>query len=380
LNSRGIVPRTDEEQEDKDATIRNNYFRRHSIGRAGLVITLVLGGDVNVQGRAKPSEAFEHLHHLLQGADLRFVNLEGPLSGTAGNSGVADIPHKPNWRHSAPEMVEALTSAGIDVVSCANDVTYPPAAAMAGLSVLDDAGIAHCGAGATLATAHAPAVLERSGQKVAFLAYTSLCWPFGQAAQVTAPGVAQAFATTAYQPDPRVADVPGRPPQVRTTPVPEHLERLVNDVRRAKADNDHVVVSMHWGLPGADLAEYQVTYGRAAIDAGADLVAGHGPHTIQAVEVYRGRAILYSLGNLVFDWPAMRGRHVDGLLAGCIFGAEPRIELIPVRRNAGNECEPLEGDEADQVLRYVTDISAQRSTAVTVRDGIASVAGLGVGT
>jgi poly-gamma-glutamate capsule biosynthesis protein CapA/YwtB (metallophosphatase superfamily) len=380
LNSRGIVPRTSEEQEDKDATIRNNYFRRHPIGRAGFVITLVLGGDVNVQGRTAPSKAFEPLHPLLQGADLRFVNLEGPLSGTAGDRDGADIPHKPNWRHSTPEMVEALTSAEIDVVSCANNVTYPPAAAMASLAVLDRAGIAHCGAGANLDAAHAPAVLERVGQKVAFLAYTSLCWPVGQAAQANAPGVAQAFATTAYQPDPRVVDIPGRLPLVRTLPVPEHLARVVADVERAKADNDHVVVSMHWGLPGPDVAEYQVAYARAAIDAGADLVAGHGPHTIQAVEVYRGRAILYSLGNLVFDWPPMRGRHLDGLLAGCMFGDEPRLELIPVRRNADNECEPLAGDEAGKVLRYVADVSAMHSTTVTVQDGIASVTGLGVGT
>jgi poly-gamma-glutamate capsule biosynthesis protein CapA/YwtB (metallophosphatase superfamily) len=317
------------------------------------VITLVLGGDVNVQGRQTPSKAFERLDPLLKGADLRFVNLEGPL----------DAP-----------MAEALTSAGIDVVSCANDVTHPPA----GLAVLDHVKIAHCGAGANLDVAHAPAVLQRSDEKVAFLAYTSLR-PYGYIAQPDAPSVAQAFATTAYQPDPRVAEIPGRPPVVRTTPVPEHLERLVADVKQAKAANDHVVVSMHWGLPGPELAEYQVAYGRAAIDAGADLVAGHGPHTIQAVEVYRGRPILYSLGNLVFDWPAMRGRHVDGLLAGCMFGAEPRLELIPVRRNADNECEPLAGEEAGKVLRYLVEISALRSTKVSVRDGIASVAGLGVG-
>jgi len=315
------------------------------------VITLVLGGDVNIQGRATPATAFAPLEPLLEGADLRFVNLEGPLDATTA---------------------EALTSAGIDVVSCANDAAHPSAAVLASLTVLDHAGIAHCGAGANLEAAHAPAVLERSGEKVAFLAYTSLRHP-------DSPGVAQAFATTAYQPDPRVAEIPGRPPLVRTTPVPEHLDRLVADVRRAKTDHDHVVVSMHWGLPGAELAEYQVAYGRAAIDAGADLVAGHGPHTIQAVEVYRGRPILYSLGNLVFDRPALRARHVDGLLAGCMFGDEPRLELIPVRRTADNECEPLAGEEAGKVLRYFAELSAKRSTTVSVRDGIASVTGLGVG-
>ncbi len=339
------------------------------------MITLVLGGDVNLQDRAEPSAAFTALAPLLQGADLRFVNLEGPLSGSAGEG--VDVPHEPNWRHSTPEMVEALTAAGIDVVSCANNVTYPPSAAMASLSVLDRAGIAHCGAGANSAAAHAPAILERSGQKVAFLAYTSIRWPFGQAARKDAPGVAEAFALTSYQPDPRVADVPGRPAIVRTTPDPAHLEQLVTDIGRAKEEAGTVVVSMHWGLPGDDLAEYQVAYAHAAIDAGADLVAGHGPHTIQAVEAYRGHAILYSLGNLVFDWPAMRGRHLDGLLAGCMFGDEPRVELIPVRRNADNECVPLSGDDASEVLRKVAKLSEERSTKVTVRDGIASLEGLG---
>ena len=339
------------------------------------MITLVLGGDVNIQDRDEPSAAFAALAPLLMGADLRFVNLEGPLSGSAGDG--VDIPHKPDWRHSAPEMVEALTAAGIDVVSCANNVTYPPSAALASLSVLDHAGIAHCGAGTNLDTAHAPAILERSGQKVAFLAYTSIRWPFGHAARKDAPGVAEAFALTSYEPDARVADVPGRPPIVHTTPDPGHLERLVADIGRAKEEAGTVIVSMHWGLPGEHLADYQIAYAHAAIDAGADLVAGHGPHTIQAVEAYRGRAILYSLGNLVFDWPAMRGRHLDGLLAGCMFGDEPRVELIPVRRNADNECVPLSGDDATEVLRKLAELSEARSTQVTVRDGIASLEGLG---
>ncbi|KDN23911.1 CapA family protein [Amycolatopsis rifamycinica] len=301
------------------------------------MITLVLGGDVTLPGRATP--AFAQLEPLLKGADLRFVNLEGHVDAAAA---------------------EALKSIGVDVVSCANDVPLPAA----GLGVLDHAGIAYCGAGANLDAAHAPAVVERSGETVAFLAYTSLRRPF--ATQSDFPAIAQAFATTAYQPDPHVAEIPGRPPLVRTTPVPEHLDRMIADIERAKSGHDHVVVSMHWGLPGVELAEYQVTYGQAAIDAGADLVAGHGSHTIQAVEVHRGRPILYGLGNLAAD-------RSDGLLAGCMLGDEPRLELIPVRRTAGHGCEPLAGDEADKVLRYVAEVSALRSTSVTVQSGIASV-------
>ncbi|RJQ85791.1 CapA family protein [Amycolatopsis panacis] len=337
------------------------------------MITVVLGGDVNLQGRTEPEAALTPLSSLLNDADLRFVNLEGPLSGSSG----VDIPHKPNWRHSPPEMITALTAAEIDVVSVANDVTYPPRAALASLAVLDRAGIAHCGAGANVAEAHAPAVVERFGQRIAFLAYTSLCWPVGQEALENSPGVAAAGAYTAYQPDPRVLDIPGRPPIVRTTPVPEDLTRLVSDVRRARTTADHVIVSMHWGLPGDHLAEYQVGYAHAIIDAGADLIVGHGSHTVQAVEVYRGRPILYSLGNLVFDWPAMRGKHLDGLLAGFALDERPRLELIPIRRDQHNECSPLTGDEASAALHRLATLSARRGTRITVGDGIGAVEGLG---
>ncbi|WP_051792408.1 CapA family protein [Amycolatopsis jejuensis] len=336
------------------------------------MITLVLGGDVNLQGRANPESALAPLTSLLTGADVRFVNLEGPLSGSTG----VDIPHKPDWRHSPPEMVTALTAARIDVVSMANNVAYPPAAAMASLAVLDRAGIAHCGAGANFREAHAPAVLDRPGGRVAFLAYTSLCWPVGQEALADSPGVATASAYTAYQPDPRVLDTPGRPPIVHTTPVPGDLDQLVSDVRQARATAGYVVVSMHWGLPGDELTEYQIAYAHAIIDAGADLVVGHGPHTVQAVEVYRGRPILYSLGNLVFDWPAMHSRYRDGLLAGCVLGERPWVELVPVRRNEDNECLPLTGSAASEALERLVDLSARQGTKVTVGDGIATVEGL----
>ncbi|MEC3956923.1 CapA family protein [Nocardia sp. CDC153] len=100
----------------------------------------MFGGDVNVQRRSKPTEAFAGIRDTLTKADFRFVNLEGPLCGDG-----PVIPHKPNWTHADPAMVEALTWAGIDVVSCANNVTFPAWATLASLEVLDRAGIAHCG-------------------------------------------------------------------------------------------------------------------------------------------------------------------------------------------------------------------------------------------
>ncbi|MEC3915748.1 CapA family protein [Nocardia sp. CDC160] len=105
----------------------------------------IFGGDVNVQRRSTPTEAFAGIRDVLVEADFRFVNLEGPLCGDG-----AVIPHKPNWTHADPGMVEALTWGGIDVVSCANNVTFPAWAMLASLEVLDRPGSSIAAPGRTI--------------------------------------------------------------------------------------------------------------------------------------------------------------------------------------------------------------------------------------
>ncbi|MGH2353685.1 MAG: CapA family protein, partial [Chloroflexota bacterium] len=88
-------------------------------------MTLLLAGDTNLQFRDDPAGAFRHVLPLFRGADVRFVNLEGPLAGPSEDPTAPDIPHKAGWRHSEPRMVAGLVGAGIDAVGCANNVTYP---------------------------------------------------------------------------------------------------------------------------------------------------------------------------------------------------------------------------------------------------------------
>lgn len=83
-----------------------------------VAVTLLLGGDVNVQGRQRPELALAGLSPLLDAADVRFVNLEGLLVDSALGGNQLDIPHKPNWRHSGPEAVTALIAGHVDAVSC----------------------------------------------------------------------------------------------------------------------------------------------------------------------------------------------------------------------------------------------------------------------
>jgi len=258
------------------------------------LVRVLLAGDVNLQARRAPASAFEHLVDVMGRADLRIVNLEGLLVVTSEDPMAPDIPHKPNWRHSGPEMADALSAAGIEMVSCANNVSFPPAALLQSLAVLDRAGIAHAGAGSDDAAAHAPAIVERDGVRIGLLAYSSITYPFGHAAESGRPGIAALRAHTAYVPDPRSAEVPGRPPVVRTMPHPQDLQRMAVDVQEARGACDALIVSVHWGLPGEALCDYQIALAHAAVNAGADAIMGHGPHSVQGVEVYRATHFLQS--------------------------------------------------------------------------------------
>ena len=82
---------------------------------------------------------------------------------------------------------------------------------------------------------------------------------------------------------------------------PVMLGRVRKAVAARKAPENLVIVSFHWGLEGVhEIIDVQRALGRAAIDAGADLVLGTHPHVIQGIETYRARRIVYSLGNFVF--------------------------------------------------------------------------------
>ncbi|MEQ1666048.1 MAG: CapA family protein, partial [Bdellovibrionales bacterium] len=73
-------------------------------------------------------------------------------------------------------------------------------------------------------------------------------------------------------------------------------------VKKLKAENDLVVVNIHWGTEYLLTANAnQKLIAHKLIDSGADVIFGHHPHVVEPVEIYKGKAIFYSLGNFVFD-------------------------------------------------------------------------------
>jgi poly-gamma-glutamate capsule biosynthesis protein CapA/YwtB (metallophosphatase superfamily) len=107
--------------------------------------------------------------------------------------------------------------------------------------------------------------------------------------------------------------------------------------------------------------EYQKQFAHVALDAGADMVFGHGTHTVQGVELYAGKPILYAIGHSNFDQPGYE-KSVDGLVARVVIEGKSivRVSFVPVSRDANNDVfmlDPSEGEGA-KLLQAVKDRSA----------------------
>ena len=307
-----------------------------SVTRSDSSVTLLLMGDTNIQHRDDPAAVYENVAATLNAADIAFANLEGPFAGTSADPLVPDIANKEGWQHSAPEMVQALVAAGIDGVGIANNVTYPHQALLRSMSVLDEVGIGYVGGGNDLLEAHRPLIFDRNGTRVGFLQYTTLFWPYGHTATQRSPGIASIRVSTAYMPPEDVLEKPGKEPVIVTSVNAEDQQLMAADIRALRQQVDIVVVSYHWGLSSQRaLVDYQPMLAHAAVDAGADIIMGHGPHVFQPIEVFRGKPIFYSLANFAFDWMFFGQRNLDGLLVHAVIdaGEVVRVSAVPVRRD-----------------------------------------------
>ena len=206
---------------------------------------------------------------LLADADYRIGNLECPLAtiGKPLDSKIYSFRVSP---HAA-----GVLKGRFDAMSVANNHSgdYGKEAFLETLTTLDGIGIRHFGGGRDLVAAHAPLWIERKGLRIAVLAYNEFK-PRLFEARADSPGVA-------WSED----------------------SQVIADIRAARAAGaDLVLPFMHWGWE-RELrpTERQRRLARLLIDGGADAVIGSHPHVTQGADLYRGRPIIYSLGNFVFD-------------------------------------------------------------------------------
>ncbi len=246
---------------------------------------------------------------LFRGADASFCNLECVVSDRG--EPWHEFEKAFHFRSSA-KNISALTTAGIRLVSVANNhvLDYGDDALLQMLELLDYAGIAHSGAGATLAEASRIARCEIRGWRLGLLAFTDneSSWEAGP----QRPG-------TFYLP---------------VTLQDKRAQRAIRIVRE-RADLDLLIVSAHWGSNwGYSPPEEHIQFAHALVDAGADIVVGHSSHVFRGIEFYKDRPILYSTGNFVDDYavdPVERNDESFLFVAEMSEHAPPILRLHPSR-------------------------------------------------
>ena len=280
-------------------------------------VTLAFAGDIVPDGMPgqlirKGKDPLAHVAGLLRSTDIRIGNLESVVSlrGQRGNK-IFTFRSHPDSLHMLRQHFE--------VMSVANNHSgdFGKTAFADTLQYLRDAKILSVGGGANLQQAHRPLILEKNGIRIAILAYNEFMPRSFEAGAQTA-GVA-------WSED----------------------EYVIADIRYAieQEHADIVIPFMHWGWENEALSsQRQRNLAHKMIDAGAAAVIGGHPHVTQETEIYRGKPIIYSLGNFLMDsldnepqtrgWLARLEVSREGVIA---------FDTRPVRLNKQGIPRPMSG-------------------------------------
>ncbi|HXR50716.1 MAG TPA: CapA family protein [Steroidobacteraceae bacterium] len=255
--------------------------------QAQSAISILLAGDL-VLDVQDPDHWLSGIAPALQAADITIGHLEVPHT-LRGSELAGDVPAP----GADPAHLDALARAGFDAVSLAGNhiADCGPEGIEDTITSLDALGIVHAGAGATLEAARRPALLTVRGRTVALLSYNCV-GPEAAWATSDRAGCAYLRLVTGD-------GSPVSPTAPLLAPHPEALEILKVDVAAARALADLVIVALHKGIvhTPARLAGYERPLAQAAIDAGADIVAGHHAHIVRGIEMVRGKPVFHGLGN-----------------------------------------------------------------------------------
>jgi len=242
---------------------------------SGREVSIAFVGDVMVAERpgeliASGVDPLAPFEPLLSRHDLRIGNLECVVA--TGGTALA----KPYTFRADPGVLPVLKR-HFDAMSLANNHSgdFGKAAFAEQLERMQRAGLPYFGGGHDLTQAHAPLILERNGLRIALLGYVEF--------------------------KPRAFEADAHRPGVAWSGEDEQVIEDVIDARRVHRA-DIVIPFMHWGWeeeaqPSPRLREFA----RRLIDAGADMVVGGHPHVTQGADVYKGKPIIYSLGNFLFN-------------------------------------------------------------------------------
>ena len=409
-------------------------------------------------------EPFQRMVELIRSAGIAFTNMEMVLSRYRGSP----VVESGGMNLSAePAVAQDLQQMGFNLTAFANNHTlnYGEEGCLATLQALEELNFVCAGAGRNLAEARMPAYLETPAGRVGLVACAST-FAIGQRAGAQRadvqgrPGLNPQRFDTLYVVDEehmaaikRIAEKTGaeavrqrrvwmgfaQPPKhagevvfadrsfiageafgIKTVAHKGDLEGNIRSVRQATEMSNLTLVSIHAHEQGVERwvpADFLIEFAHGCIDAGADMLIGHGPHLLRGLEIYKGRPIFYSLGNFIFQheytqrfpaddyetlgadpglsanevfrhlskndsqsFPAER-HYWETVLPLCTFEDRTlkEIRLIPLSLGFGMQW-PERGTPrladpglATEILTWMASLSEPFGTTIAVRDGVGSV-------
>ncbi len=293
--------------------------------------------------------AFQSVARTIRDATVAFTNFETTVFNPREFVPPPQAEFGGLWNFATPAEVDELKWLGFDMVSRANNHTtdWGTEGMVESNRILDRAGIVHAGSGQNLAEARAPAFFQTAAGRVAMISTASSHSPLSRAAHTRPdirgrPGLSflriartvtlDAATYGALRNASIAMEVSRTPPgedemmffgtrvrkgdanRLELRADERDVAEIVQHVRSARHQADFVFVTIHAHEPG-NWSEvppaFLEQFARAAIDAGADMVLGHGPHQVRGIEVYRGRPIFYSLGNFLFQFETFGPQAAD---------------------------------------------------------------------
>jgi len=310
-------------------------------------LTMAFTGDISFAGRdaiatstlPEAQDPLRFLRSTLAGADFTVANLECVFT----QQDFGRVPgHPALW--APPVWAQSLTRAGVDLVGVANNHSYDGGGhgLLESISTLREAGLQTFGGGADDETARAFHRFETPNGCIAIVPAT----------------------TFVNQPTPAE---PGR-----AAHYPRRIE-LYEQIRAAREACSFVVAYVHGGPQFVDMpTRSQRVLAHRAVDAGAQLVVAHHPHVLQGVEYYRGAAIAYSLGNLVFRNPRPMTFPTGVLVATLTRSPSPELvslELVPAYIDRQTYTPHPAGSRARRMRRNLARMSRPLGTHLELANG-----------
>ncbi len=357
-----------------------------AVGQSKGPVTLALTGDSIITQRISPFKEpeFTGVMDLVRGADAAFTNLE-----TLFHDYEAPPAHESGgtWMRTDPPILKDLVWAGFDLVSRANNHAGDFGALGAQITsrYVREAGLVEAGVGNSLREAREAKFLETPRGRIALISAASTFTPSSRAGNTRGdmparPGLSPLRFTTTYIVTPeRLADlkrvaaelsgqaapagdtlnfggrryVSGPVPGQRTEPNKQDLEEIARVVRSAATLSDLVIVSLHCHEGGVNRsvpADFIPIFARAMIDAGADVFVGHGPHVLRGVEIYKGKPILYSLANFIFQNETLLRMPADSYEEYSLGDAAQAADYLDARYDKDRRSFPAEREYWDSVV------------------------------